>query len=372
MQAIARVNRVFRDKPGGLIVDYYGLSTQLKAAMANYGTKKETEFAIDQDEAVAALREKIEVLDAMLHRFRWRERAEAATTPTQKVEVLRDAENFIIAAEASGEPELKRRYLRAADEISQAFALATPHEGALALRDDVSFFQQVAKKLRQHTIDGQREAELTDAAIQQLLSRSLIADDVLDIFAASGVENPKISILSEQFLAEVARMPQKNLALEALRKLLNDEVKLRNTRNSIEARKLSEMLQQTINRYQNRSIDTAQAMQELMKLAREMEVSKSRGEELGMTEQELAFYDALLAVDSVKEVLDDERVRQVVRDVVAAVQKSATLDQEPAAAGRAAPQRQARAARARLRRRPDARQSRRTHLRAGLAYRGPR
>ena len=149
---------------------------------------------------------------------------------------------------------------------------------------------------------------------------------MLDIFAAAGAENPDISILSEQFLAEVARMPQKNLALEALRKLLNEEVKVRNTRNAIEARKFSELLQQTINRYQNRSIDTAEAMQELMKIAREMKEAEGRGEKLGMTSEELAFYDALLVVDSVAEALDDARIRAVVRDVVAAVQGSASLD----------------------------------------------
>lgn len=326
MQAIARVNRVFRDKPGGLIVDYYGLSTQLKAAMANYGTKQETEFAIDQDEAVALLGEKIEVLDAMLHGFRWRARAASAGTATQKLEVLKDAEDFIISEDATSNSDLKRRYLKAADEMSKAFALAMPHEDALALRDDVSFLQQVAKKLRQHTVDAHREAELTDAAIQQLISRSVVADDVLDIFAAAGEANPDISILSERFLAEVAQMPQKNLALEALRKLLNDEVKIRNARNAIEAMKFSDMLQKTINRYQNRSIDTAEAMQELMRLAREMEQSKQRGDELGMSDQELAFYDALLAVDSVREAMDHERIRAVVHDVVIAVQRSATLD----------------------------------------------
>jgi type I restriction enzyme R subunit len=153
-----------------------------------------------------------------------------------------------------------------------------------------------------------------------------VTESVLDIFAASGVENPEISVLSEQFLAEVAHMPQKNLALEALRKLLNDEVKLRNTRNAIEARTFSEMLQQTINRYQNRSIGTAQAMRELIRLAKEMKEAEGRGEKIGMTEAELAFYDALLSVDSVAAALDDERVRTVVRDVVAAVQRSATLD----------------------------------------------
>jgi len=182
-------------------------------------------------------------------------------------------------------------------------------------------WSHVKARTRQDTI-----GQVIDAAIQQLISRSVVADDVLDIFAAAEAETPDISILSEQFLAEVARMPQKNLALEALRKLLNEEVKVRNTRNLIEARKFSEMLQQTINRYQNQSIDTAEAMRELMKLARQMKDADRRGEELHMTSEELAFYDALLAVDSVAEALDDARILDVVRDVVAAVQATTSID----------------------------------------------
>jgi type I restriction enzyme, R subunit len=212
-------------------------------------------------------------------------------------------------------------------ELSLAFALAVPDERALAIRDDVSFFQAVRAALIKSTVEGERSAEDMDQAIRQILSRAVAASDqVIDIFAAAGLKKPEISILSEEFLAEVSRMPQKNLAIELLRKLLNDELKMRMKKNLVQSRSFTEMLERTIRSYQNRTLAAAEVITELIKLAEEMREAQKRGEKLNLTEDEIAFYDALEVNDSAVQVLGDDTLKMIARELVETVRNNATID----------------------------------------------
>jgi type I site-specific restriction-modification system R (restriction) subunit len=320
MQAIARVNRVFRDKPGGLVVDYLGLAHELKAALATYtesGGRGRT--ALDQDEAVAVMREKYEVCCDLFHGFDrtpW-----TAGTPEERLALLPAAQEHILAQENG-----KDRYVRAVRELSQAFALAVPHEEALRIRDDVSFFQAVQAVLAKRAPGEARPEEELDHAVRQIISRAVAPEGVLDIFAAAGLQKPDISILSDQFLSEVRGMPQKNLAVELLQKLLNGEIRTRRRKNVVQARSFAEMLERTIRRYQNRAIEAAQVIEELIQLARDMREANARGEALGLSEEELAFYDALETNDSAVKVLGDETLRKIARELVHTVRNNVTID----------------------------------------------
>ncbi len=320
MQAIARVNRVFRDKPGGLVVDYLGLAHELKAALATYtesgGTGK---TAIDQEEAVAVMLEKHEVCCALFHGF---DRSKWVTgSPQERLSLLPGAQEHILAQEDG-----KNRLLHAVHELSQAFALAVPHEEALRLRDDVAFFQAVRASLAKRAPGEARTEEELDHAVRQIVSRAVASEGVVDIFAAAGLKKPDIAILSEEFLAEVRGMPQRNLAVELLRKLLSGEVRSRRRRNVVQARSFAEMLEQAIRRYQNRAIEAAQVIEELIALARDMREADARGEQLGLSQEELAFYDALETNDSAVKVLGDETLRRIARELVATVRANVTID----------------------------------------------
>ena len=320
MQAIARVNRVFRDKPGGLVVDYLGLAHELKAALATYtesgGTGK---TAIEQEEAVAVMLEKYEVCCGILHGFDWTKWVSG--TPGERLGVLPPAQEHILA-QADG----KERFLRAVQELSQAFALAVPHTKALRIRDDVAFFQAVRAVLAKRAPGEASPEEELDLAVRQIVSRAVASEGVVDIFAAAGLKKPDISILSEEFLAEVRGMPQRNLAVELLRKLLSGEIQARRRKNVVQARSFAEMLEQAIRRYQNRAIEAAQVIEELIGLAREMRQANARGEALGLSEEELAFYDALETNDSAVKVLGDETLRTIARELVATVRANVTID----------------------------------------------
>jgi len=320
MQAIARVNRVFRDKPGGLVVDYLGLAHELKQALATYtesGGKGET--AIDQAEAVAAMQERYEVCCGLLHGFDWS--LWTTGTPAERLGLLPPAQEHVLAQENG-----KERFLRAVRELSQTFALAVPHEEALAIRDDVAFFQAVRAVLAKRAPGDAKPEEELDLAVRQIVSRAVVADGVVDIFAAAGLEKPDISILSEEFLAEVRDMPQRNLAIELLRKLLTGEIRTRRAKNVVQARSFAEMLEQALRRYQNRAIEAAQVIEELLDLAREMREADRRGEDLGLTDDEVAFYDALETSDSAVQVLGDETLRGIARELVATVRANVTID----------------------------------------------
>ena len=320
MQAIARVNRVFKDKPGGLVVDYLGLAHELKRALATYtesgGTGK---TALDQSEAVAVMLEKYEVCLGLFHGFdrsRWN-----AGTPAERLGLLPPAQEHILAQDNG-----KERCLRAVRELSQAFALAVPHEEALRIRDDVAFFQAVQSVLAKRTLRQVRTQEDLDHAVRQIVSRAVASEGVIDIFAAAGLKKPDISILSDEFLAEVRGMPRRNLAVELLQKLLKGELATRRRKNVVQARSFAEMLEHTLRRYQNRAIEAAQVIEELIRLAREMREASARGVELGLSEEELAFYDALETNDSAVQVLGDETLRDIARELVETVRGNVTID----------------------------------------------
>ncbi|OAQ20790.1 Type I restriction-modification system, restriction subunit R [Thermosulfurimonas dismutans] len=320
MQAIARVNRVFRDKPGGLVVDYIGLARELKQALAVYtesGGRGRT--ALDQEEAVAVMQEKYEICCDLFHGFDWS--AWKTGAPEERLALLPAAQEHILA-----QPDGKERFVKAVLELSKAFALAVPHEEALRIRDDVAFFQAVRSALVKRSPSDARPEEELDHALRQLVDRAVAPEGVVDIFAAAGLKKPDISILSEEFLAEVRDMPQKNLAVELLRKLLQGEIRTRRRKNVVQARRFSEMLERAVRRYQNRAIEAAQVIEELIALAREMREADRRGEELGLSEEEVAFYDALAANESAVEVLGDKTLRQIAQELVRLVRENVTVD----------------------------------------------
>jgi type I restriction enzyme R subunit len=320
MQAIARVNRVFKDKPGGLVVDYLGLAHELKAALATYTESGGTgRTALDQDEAVAAMLEKYEVCCGLFHGFDWEKWKSG--TPQERLGLLPPAQDHIL-----GQQNGKERYLPAVRGLSQAFALAVPHNESLRIRDDVAFFQAVQAGLLKRAPGDARPQEELDHAVRQIISRAVAPEGVLDIFAAAGLPKPDISILSDEFLAEVRGMPLRNLAVELLQKLLKGELAARRRKNLVQARAFSEMLDQTIRRYQNRAIEAAQVIEELIGLAKDIRAANARGEELGLSDDELAFYDALETNDSAVKVLGDETLRTIARELVATVRKNVTID----------------------------------------------
>jgi len=320
MQAIARVNRVFRDKPGGLVVDYLGLAHELKAALATYTESGGTgRTALDQDEAVAVMLEKYEVCCGLFHGFNWSRWTTG--TPQERLGLLPPAQEHILRQDNG-----KDRCVRAVRELSQAFALAVPHDQTLRIRDDVAFFQAVQAVLAKRAPGDARPEEELDHAVRQIISRAVAPEGVVDIYAAAGLAKPDISVLSDEFLAEVRGMPQRNLAVELLQKLLKGELNTRRRKNVVQARSFAEMLEQTIRRYQNRAIEAAQVIEELIALAKDMRAANTRGERLGLSEDELAFYDALETNDSAVKVLGDETLRTIARELVASVRANVTID----------------------------------------------
>ena len=328
MQAIARVNRVFKDKPGGLVVDYLGLAHELKQTLATYtesGGHGQT--AIDQEEAVAVMLEKYEICCDHFHGFNWSKWTTGK--PAEKLGLLPAAQEFIyaLAAKAKKPDEHKQKFLRAVTELSQSFALSVPHAKALEIRDDVGFFQAVRAAISKNEISGKEKSPgEIDAAIRQIISRAVASDEVVDIFAAAGLKKPDISILSEDFLAEVRGMPQKNLAVELLRKLLNNEIKLRSRKFLIQAKSFAELLENSIHRYQNRAIETAQVIEELIQLAKQMREANSRGKDLGLSQDEVAFYDALETNDSAVQALGDKNLKFIAQELVKTIRENVSID----------------------------------------------
>ncbi|RJR26669.1 type I restriction endonuclease subunit R [candidate division WWE3 bacterium] len=320
MQAIARVNRVFKDKPGGLIVDYLGLADQLKQAMGTYtasGGRGNT--ALDQEEAVAVMLEKYEICVNLFHGFDYS--LFVSGTPVQRLALLPGAQEHILAQEQG-----KERLVKVVNELSKAFALAVPHEEAIRIRDEVAFFQAVRVALVKATARSPRADAELDQAVKQIVSNAIAPDQIVDVFAMAGLQKPDISILSEEFLAEVRELPQRNLAVELLQKLLNDEIKVRGRKNVVQARSFAEMLERAMRVYHNRSIETAQVIMELIELARQMREADRRGENLGLAEDELAFYDALEVNDSAVAILGDDVLRRIAQELVTTVRKNTTID----------------------------------------------
>ena len=320
MQAIARVNRVFKDKPGGLVVDYFGLANELKAALATYTESGGTgRTALDQSEAVAVMQEKHEICCALLHGFDWRKWTRG--TPAERLALLPPVQEHILAQEDG-----KDRWLQAVRELSEAFALAVPRDEALEIRDDVGFFQAARAALAKRAASEARTDEELDHAVRQIIDRAVAPEGVTDIFAAAGLPKPDISILSDEFLADVRGMEHRNLAVEVLQKLLKGEIATRRRENIVQARSFAEMLEATLHRYQNRAVEAAQVIEELIDLAREMRTANERGEALGLGKDELAFYDALETSDSAVQVLGDDKLRLIAWELVRTVRKNVAID----------------------------------------------
>ena len=319
MQAIARVNRVFKDKEGGLIVDYIGVAYDLKKALAEYTETDRKETGIPQDIAVSKMQEKYEVVKAFYHGFNYKP---FFTAPSkEKMSIMIEAMEHILKQEKG-----KERYLEQSGLLTRAFALAVPHEEAIKIRDDIGFFQAIRAAIVKNTGTKTGQSETVDSAIKQILSKAIISDRVIDVFAAAGLKKPDISILSDDFLAEVKEMKQTNLAFEALKKLLNDEIRIRRKKNIIQARSFEELLDHAIKAYTNKSIEAAEVIHQLIELAKKMREEQKRGTELNLTEEEVAFYDALADNESARQVLGDKTLRTMAREIVETVRKNVTID----------------------------------------------
>ena len=319
-QAITRVNRVFKDKPGGLVVDYLGLANDLKKAVDNYtrsGGKGKAAF--DKADAITVMLEKHEVCCAMFHEFDWSPWLNGGAQG--KLTILPPAQEHILAQEDG-----KERYLQAVMELTKAFTLSVPDEEAIRIRDDVNFFQTVRAAILKKAPSEQRTQEDLDSAIKQIVSRAVASEGVVNIFAEAGLRNPDISVLSDDFLSEVRGMPHRNLAVELLQKLIRGELSTRRRQNVIQSRSFAGMLEDAIRRYQNRTIEAAQVIEELIDLAKEMREDFARGRELGLNEDELAFYDALETNDSAVKVLGDDTLRTIAQELVETVRRNATID----------------------------------------------
>ncbi len=320
MQAIARVNRVFRDKPGGLVVDYLGLADQLKQALSVYTESGgQGSPAIDTAQAVAILQEKHEIACDLLHGLAW---SDAAGDAKKIYALLPAAQEHVLE-----QPDGKKRFVQVVTELSRAFALCAASDAATEIRDDVAFFQAVKAALVKTVSRGGKSPDQLDAAVRQLVSGAITTDNqIIDVFTAAGLPKPDISILSDQFLAEVRGLKHKNVAAELLAKLLHDEIKVRSTRNLVQSRQFSELLQRTLNAYHNRAIATHEVIEELIKLAKQLSEADKRGVDLGLTNEEIAFYDALATNHSAKEVMGDEKLRVIAAELVTQVRASVSTD----------------------------------------------
>ena len=320
IQAISRVNRVFQNKPGGLVVDYLGLAQDLKRAVATYTESGgRGEVAPDKEAAVTVMLEKYEICCAIMHGFDWS--AWTSGSSADRVTLLPAAQEHILAHEDG-----KERWLAAVRDLTQAHALANPHNEATRIRDDIGFFQAVRGALAKRTPGEARPEEELNLAVRQIISRAVASEGMLDIFEAAGLDRPDISVLSDDFLAEVQGMPHRNLAVELLQKLLKAELSVRRRKNVVQARTFSQMLEQTLRRYQNRTVQAAQVIEELIELAREMREAGERGEQIGLNDDELAFYDALETNDSAVQVLGDDALRSIARELVDTVRSNVTID----------------------------------------------
>ena len=321
MQAIARVNRVFRDKPGGLVVDYLGLADQLKKALITYtesGGQGNPTF--DTAQAIAVMLEKHGIACDLMHGFNWNKWTTGK--PTERLALIPAGQEHILEL-ADG----KKRWVQVVTELSRAFALCAASDEATEIRDDVSFFQALQAALNKQGSSNRKTPEQIDAAIRQLVSKAITTEgQVIDVFTAAGLPKPDISILSDQFLAEVRGLKHKNVAAELLEKLLRDELKVRSKRNLVQSQVFSEKLKKTLNAYHNRAISTMQVIEELIKLAKDLDAATKRGEDMGLTDDEIAFYDALAANDSAVTAMGDDKLKLIAAELITQVKKSVTID----------------------------------------------
>ncbi|PWS34589.1 DEAD/DEAH box helicase [Falsiroseomonas bella] len=340
MQAIARVNRVFRDKPAGLVVDYIGVAQNLKSALGQYSGRDQEQTGIDEAEAVRVLQERYEIVRAMFRPdmaggFDYRPALTAETPPGQRLAIMAGAIEWILtlqqeeAARETSEDGKKRAHRRYADGVlalSKAFALAAASDLAREIREEVGFFQAIRAALVKSTAGGGRSAAERELAIQQIVSRAIVSTEILDIMRAAGLESPDISILSDEFLAEVRQMEKRNLAIEALKKLINGEVRSQAQRNVTQSKAFTERLEAAIARYHSNALTTAQVLEELIQIAKDIRAARARGEETGLTEEEIAFYDALAENESARQAMGEPALRVIAHELVASIRGSVSVD----------------------------------------------
>jgi type I restriction enzyme R subunit len=322
MQAIARVNRVFGDdKMGGLIVDYIGIGPALKDAMAFYaGSGGKGDAVETQEKALQMLLEKIEIVRQMFHGFNYEPFFTSGTS--ERLSTILRSEEFIL-----GLPQGKERFIKESTALSRLFALAVPHEDALALTNEIAFFQAVrARLLKFESEDGNGDKKNYDIAIRQIVNQAVASTEVVDIFDAAGIKKPDISLLSEEFLQDIKEMKHKNLGLELLKKILNDEIRVRLKFNITEGKSLLQMLEASIAKYRNNLLTTAEIIEELVEIARQIRNVDGLAEKLKLTKDEFAFYTALEVNDSAVKVLGDETLKNIAREIADKVRKNATID----------------------------------------------
>ena len=342
MQAIARVNRVFRDKPAGLIVDYIGIAQNLKSALSQYSRDDQKHAGIDEAEAVAVMLEKYEIVSDMFHRFDYR--AGLTGSPQERLAALAGAIEWVLdmqqreAAKESTEDGKKRAHRRFNDAVltlSKAFALAAASDEARDIRDEVGFFQTVRAALAKSAPGAGKSSAERDLAVQQIVSRAVVSTEIVDILEAAGMETPDISILSDEFLAEVQGMEKKNLAMEALRKLINGQIRSQSRVNVVQTRAFSDRLEEAIARYHTSAITTAEVIQELIKLAKDIRAARQRGDEEGLSQEEISFYDALAQNENAVEVMGNDQLRVIAHELLNSLKSNASVDwqhREPARA----------------------------------------
>ncbi len=317
MQAIARVNRVFKDKQGGLVVDYIGIANELRSALKEYtNSKGRGRPTVDAHEAYAVLEEKLDVLRGMLSDFDY------SDFLTHGHKMLAGAANHVL-----GLKDGKKRFGDTALAMSKAFTLCCTLDEAKAVREEVAFFQAVKVILTKRDISQQKRTdEARELAIRQIIGSAVVSEEVVDIFNAVGLDKPNIGILDDAFLAEVRNLPERNLAVELLERLLEDEIKTRFAGNIVQDKKFSELLSDVIKRYQNRAIETAQVIEELIEMAKKFRAAAERGDELGLTEDEIRFYDALADNESAVRELSDEILKKIAHELTENLRQNLSVD----------------------------------------------
>lgn len=333
MQAIARVNRVFRDKPAGLIVDYIGVAQNLKSALQQYSKRDQENTGVDEGQAIAVMMEKYEVVRDMYHGYDYR--SALAGTPQERlammagaIEWILDLQQKLAAKENSkeGKKAAHRLYQDAVLALSKAFALAAASDGAREIREEVGFFQAIREALVKSSPGSGVTQQERELAIQQIVSRAVVSTEIVDILAAAGIKTPDISILSEEFLAEVQQMEKKNLALEALRKLINDSIRSRSKANVVQTKAFSVRLEDAVARYHANAITTAEVLQELIQLAKDIRAARQQGLESGLSDEEIAFYDALAENESAVQMMGDAKLRLIAHELLVSLRENVSVD----------------------------------------------
>ena len=321
MQAIARVNRVYKDKPGGLVVDYLGIASDLRKALSFYSDSGgKGDPAVTQEQAVAMMLEKMEVISAMFHGFPYEEYFTADTA--SKLATILAAEDYILGLENG-----KKRFINEVTLLSRVFAIAIPHQRAIYAKDEVAFFQAIKVRLAKFDSTGSGKTdEETETAIRQVIDKALVSNQVIDIFDAAGIKKPDISILSEEFLLEIKGMEYKNVALETMKKLLNDEIKARTKKNLVQSKSLMEMLEDSIKRYHSKVITAVEVIEELIKLAKNIQDMDKQPKELGLSDYEYAFYTAVANNDSARELMEKDQLRELAIILTEKIKQNASID----------------------------------------------